>query len=89
MKLHMLSVARDELFEAIRYYNNQREGLGFEFANEIKESLLRIIRYPDAWPKVSKRSRTCLLKRFPFAILYRRIFIFYLLFILDSDYWLL
>lgn len=70
MKLKMLSPAREELIEAVRYYNNQREGLGFEFANEVKNTLIRISLYPDAWPKVSERSRRCLLKRFPYAIMY-------------------
>jgi hypothetical protein len=42
MKLRMLSVAKEELFEVIRYYNDQREGLGFEFAEEVKNTLLCI-----------------------------------------------
>ena len=71
MKLRMLSVAKEEFFEAVRYYNNQREGLGFEFAGEVKDALLRISNFPEAWPKFSERSRRCLLKRFPYAILYR------------------
>jgi hypothetical protein len=71
MKLRMLSVAREEFLEAVRYYNGQREGLGFEFAGEVKNTLLRISGFPEAWPLLSERSRRCLVKRFPYAILYR------------------
>jgi plasmid stabilization system protein ParE len=67
----MLAVAKKELLEAITYYNSQREGLGFEFAIEIKDSILRISNFSDAWQKISARSRRCLLKRFPYAVLYR------------------
>jgi plasmid stabilization system protein ParE len=67
----MLSVAKEEFFEAVRYYNGQREGLGFEFAGEVKDALFRISGFPEAWPRLSERSRRCLLKRFPYAILYR------------------
>lgn len=71
MKLRMLSVAKEEFFEAVRYYNGQREGLGFEFAGEVKNTLLRIVGFPEAWPQLSERSRRCLVNRFPYAILYR------------------
>jgi hypothetical protein len=71
MKLGMLSVARTELFNGIKYYNKQREGLGFEFAAEAKNTLLRIVNYPEAWSKFSAGSRRCLMKRFPYAVLYR------------------
>lgn len=71
MKLRILAIAKEELFDAIRYYNNQREWLGFEFALEVKETFLRICRFPEAWSKISERTRRCLLKRFPYAILYR------------------
>lgn len=52
MKLGMLAVARKELLEAIEYYNGERPGLGFEFPAEFKNTVLRIVEYPDAWQKM-------------------------------------
>jgi len=37
MQINFLSVAEQEFIEAIAYYNNQSEGLGYEFAVEVKK----------------------------------------------------
>jgi plasmid stabilization system protein ParE len=71
MKYEILSVAKIEFKEAVHYYNNQREGLGFEFGREFKDALLRVVQFPEAWPPFSPRTRRCLLKRFPYAVLYQ------------------
>lgn len=59
MEIEFLPVAEDELTEAIVFYNLQSEGLGYEFAAEVKRTLERIIQYPDAWPKLSLRTHRC------------------------------
>jgi len=71
MKIEFLPPARAELTDAILYYNTQSEGLGYEFAAEIKRTFERIIRYPDAWFKLSKRTRRCRTNRFPYAVIYQ------------------
>ncbi len=48
MKIEFLPPARTELTDAISYYNLQSEGLGYEFAAEVKRTLERIVQYPDA-----------------------------------------
>ena len=48
MTIEFLPPARAELREAIAYYNTQSEGLGYEFAAEVKRTLERIVQYPDA-----------------------------------------
>ena len=70
MKLEFLHEARSELLEAVRYYNRERPGLGFEFSNELRNSLNRIKKYPDAWPLISENVRKCIVNRFPFSVLY-------------------
>ena len=71
MRLDFLQTADDEFAEAIAYYNLQSEGLGLEFAAEVKSGLGRILQYPLAWTPLSKRTRRCRLNRFPYALLYQ------------------
>jgi toxin ParE1/3/4 len=62
--------AEDEFYASIKYYNNERPGLGFEFANEINNTMHRISLYPDTWSFVSKNVRKCPVNCFPYALLY-------------------
>ena len=71
MRVEFLSIAEEEFAEAVDYYNDQSKGLGFEFAAEVKHTLERIIEFPNAWSPLSRRSRRCLLNRFPFGIIYQ------------------
>ena len=71
MQVKFLTVAQSELDQAIDYYNQQSEGLGFEFALEVKNTIERIIQFPEAWFKLSKRSRRCRTNRFPYSIIYQ------------------
>lgn len=71
MNLDFLQSAEAEFVEVVAYYNLQSEGLGFEFAAEVKRTLGRIVQYPDAWPVLSKRARRCRTSRFPYGIIYQ------------------
>jgi hypothetical protein len=46
MEIIFLPPAKDEFTEAISYYNDQSEGLGYEFAAEVKRTLERIVHVP-------------------------------------------
>ncbi|HPC94685.1 MAG TPA: hypothetical protein PLU87_07090 [Sedimentisphaerales bacterium] len=48
MKVEFLDPAREELTEAIAYYNRESEGLGFRFAAEVRRAISRITRHPHA-----------------------------------------
>lgn len=70
MKPTFLDVAQSEFDETIDYYEQQRLGLGFEFADEVEEALGRIEHYPQAWSPLSPRVRRCLVNRFPYGVIY-------------------
>lgn len=70
MRVSYLDAADSEFNEAVSYYNKQIAGLGFEFADEVKEALERIKNYPYAWTPLSKRVRRCQVHRFPYSIIY-------------------
>jgi len=57
MKIEFLEPAKTEFTEAVLYYNDESEGLGYEFAAEINRTIERIVEYPEAWPQLSKRTQ--------------------------------
>jgi toxin ParE1/3/4 len=73
MKVEFLEAAEQEFLEAVAFYNLQRQGLGYEFAKEVWDTIERIKQNPEAWTIVfsSKQARRCLTKRFPYGIIYR------------------
>lgn len=75
MTLEILLAAGDEIENAFLYYESQMPGLGFQFLAAVTEGYGRILSNPQAWAAVSGRRHTfhrCLLKRFPYGIIYVR-----------------
>ena len=62
--------AEAELDQAIAYYEDCRPGLGLELAEEVYSAIARIVQFPDAWSLISRRTRRCLVNRFPFGVIY-------------------
>lgn len=71
MTVRFLKIAQIELDEAIEYYNSELPGLGDEFLLEVLNAIDRIQEYPEAWQIFTKNSRRCLVRRFPYGILYQ------------------
>jgi len=71
MKYFFHPSARIEFNEAIGYYEVCQKGLGKEFAKEIFSTIQRILRFPDAWSILSKNTRRCLTRRFPYGVIYQ------------------
>jgi hypothetical protein len=69
--VEFLEPTQAELTEAIAYYNSRQEGLGDRFAEEVRRSIDRILQFPEAWSPISKRTRPCRTKGFPFGIIYQ------------------
>lgn len=71
MKYSFHPEARLEFFEAIKYFEDCRYGLGVEFSREVFSAIQRIIHFPLAWSEFSENTRRCLTKRFPYGVVYQ------------------
>lgn len=70
MKVTFIEPSDQELEDAIDFYEDQFPGLGKAFYNEVMSCINLIERFPNSWRKVGKKTRKCLLKRFPYLLLY-------------------
>lgn len=62
-----------ELRDAYQWYESKSEGLGEDLMRELERTYPLIQTMPKAWPQVAPGVRRCLLKRFPYGILYREV----------------
>ncbi|HTB84670.1 MAG TPA: type II toxin-antitoxin system RelE/ParE family toxin [Candidatus Sulfotelmatobacter sp.] len=70
MKFRLLPPAKEELRHAARYYENGVSSLGYDFLREVRETILRIGQWPEAWQPLDKDIRRCRTHRFPYGIIY-------------------
>ncbi len=70
MTMVILEIARREYDEAKEFYETEQSGLGANFKEQIRHSLLRIQQYPQAWPPERKEIRRYIGHKFPYKILY-------------------
>jgi plasmid stabilization system protein ParE len=70
MMITFFDTAQVELEEATQYYENQRAGLGEEFAQEVEKALDRISKFPRAWTDLGEGVRRCRTNRFPYGLVY-------------------
>lgn len=71
MKVKFLEMAQVELDQAIAYYNSESPGLGEDFLDEVVKALKRIGEHPEAWHRLSERTRRCQTRRFPYGLIYQ------------------
>jgi toxin ParE1/3/4 len=62
--------ALTEYSEAVRYYTEQKTELAQAFINAIEDAVYRIRESPTRWAVVDEDIRRCLVKKFPYGILY-------------------
>jgi len=67
MRFYSHEHAETEFNRIVEYYEDCRRGLGIEFAQEVNAAIARIIQHPAAWSPISKKTRRCLVNRFPFG----------------------
>ena len=67
MNLYFHPDARQDLRDAIDYYNECKTGLGQQFAVQVQKSIHQIQDFPEAWSLISKRTRRVMTNRFPYG----------------------
>jgi toxin ParE1/3/4 len=65
------SVAERELQEALEFYEAAENGLGARFLDEVEAAAARITTHPEAWTRMSPRTRRCRTSRFPYGLFYQ------------------
>ena len=71
MTHRFVSVALLELRESMLDYESKEQGLGARFLREVEVTVDRIISNPEAWRRLSPRTRRCLVRDFPFGVFYQ------------------
>ncbi|SFV66244.1 hypothetical protein MNB_SV-3-644 [hydrothermal vent metagenome] len=61
--------AEAELNHAVAYYEESKPHLGMEFAEEVFQTIQRVLDFPDAWQIMQGDIRRCLTKRFSFGVI--------------------
>ena len=72
MRLTYIEEARQELLEAVAYYEEIQLGLGKQFDAEIQTAEDALMLHPAAWSSVGGGFRRKLLLRFPYAVVYHQ-----------------
>ena len=62
--------AREELREAIRFYEKEQTGLGAELLAEVRAAVEHVLANPGAAPPFQAGTRRKLVARFPYSIVY-------------------
>ncbi len=71
LKVIIHNKAIEEINSASRYYEEQVEGLGNQFLDDINDGLTWIRKFPYTWPVYEGEYKRYLLKRFPYGLVYR------------------
>ena len=73
MRITFLDEAQLELDEAIEFYNNESDGLGSVFLQEVLNAIERIGNFTNAWHPLSENTRRCQTRRFPYGLIYTQL----------------
>lgn len=71
--IKFLALAQSELDDVFEAYEYQKKDQGYHFIQEVKNTLQLIKTYPEIWPKSSTHAQRCLIKGFPYGVLYHKV----------------
>ena len=70
MNVRFLSLANQEVADAVQWYDEKAEGLGREFLDEL-DRVVRLVRaYPLMATQIEEEIRRFLFTRFPYSLIY-------------------
>jgi len=70
MRIEFLPEAKQELEDAIDFYELQVKGLGTIFKSIAKSTIKRVATFPTAWSEIKPSIRRCIMHKFPYNVLY-------------------
>lgn len=70
MKVRFLTLAQQELDDAVDWYNEQADNLRKELLDELDRAVSRSVAFPMSCPEIEPGLRRCLLARFPYGLVY-------------------
>jgi plasmid stabilization system protein ParE len=70
MKVIFHPEAREELVESARFLDEKTSGLGLDFLAAVQKATDRLTRFPESGPVENTNIRKCLVRGFPFTLLY-------------------
>ncbi len=71
LSIEILPSARLDFDESFDWYAKRSEQAAVRFAAEIESALAKIVDAPERFGLLDDEHRSCILKRFPFRIVYR------------------
>ncbi len=71
LSIYLRKDAEQDLLEAADWYENQQNGLGHRFLDEVLAVFATVAESPLQYPLVHRKTRRALLQRFPFGVYYR------------------
>ena len=70
MNVQFLTLAQQEVDEAVAWFEDHVEDKGIDFLDEL-DRVVRLVRaYPLAWPEIEPEIPRCLFARFPYSLFY-------------------
>jgi plasmid stabilization system protein ParE len=70
VKIRFLELAQQELDSAVAWYNQQSEGVGQGFLDELDRAVRRTVKFPLSCPEIEPGIRRRLMARFPYGLIY-------------------
>lgn len=70
-KLTIQEIAKEELKEAVSWYEEKQMGFGEDLNKEVTRKIELIVKFPLRYPARRGYHRVALIKRFPYLIIYR------------------
>lgn len=69
--IYLRPEAEQDIEEAAAWYEDQADGLGHEFIDEVLVTLNRLAALPSLYPAIHRNTQRALTHRFPFGLYYR------------------